>query len=83
MSVFGSDTVVTLLKIPNYYAEFSMMVLLMVYMAALFVVLGTPNAYERMQKMKFGVLQALITSVLLIVSIFSLSGVSTFLYFNF
>lgn len=83
LSVFGSDTVVTLLKIPNYYAEFSMMVLLMVYMAALFVVLGTPNAYERMQKMKFGVLQALITSVLLIVSIFSLSGVSTFLYFNF
>ena len=42
-----------------------------------------PNAYERMQSFRCGVMEMLLTAFLLVWCVFSLSGVSTFLYFNF
>ena len=52
-------------------------------MMALVLVLLAPNAYEKMKNMKCTLWELAVISILLIWCIFSLSGVSTFLYFNF
>jgi len=53
------------------------------YFMALFIVLGTTNSHERMLAFKPTVKSMAWTAVLLALSIFSFSGISTFLYFNF
>lgn len=53
------------------------------YVGALLLVLFAPNAYEKMKNMKCTLWELTVISILLIWCIFSLSGVSTFLYFNF
>lgn len=54
-----------------------------VYAGTMLAVLWAPNAYERMNKLRCGFMELLITVFFLVWSIFSLEGVSTFLYFNF
>lgn len=53
------------------------------YAGTLTAAVSLPNAYERMQKYRCGIADMLLTVFLLVWCIFSLSGVSTFLYFNF
>ncbi len=55
----------------------------LIYSGALLCVLFAPNAYERMERFDASFLSGAVTLVLLVWCIFSLSGVSTFLYFNF
>ena len=55
----------------------------MYYFLALFIVLGTRNSHELMASFKPTVKNMLWTSALLVASIMSFSGISTFLYFNF
>ncbi len=58
-------------------------VLCAVFFALAFWFLGRKNAYERMERMKPGPVNGLVTAVLLVWCVYSFSGVSTFLYFNF
>ena len=59
-------------------------ILLTSYFAiALFTVLGSRNAYEKMQSFRPTVCSMMTTLFLLVWSVFSLAGISTFLYFNF
>ena len=46
-------------------------------------VLGMDNVYERMCRMKPSLCNAILIAVLLVLSVCSFAGVSTFLYFNF
>ena len=55
----------------------------MYYFLALFIVLGTRNSHELMASFKPTAKNMLWTSALLVASIMSFSGISTFLYFNF
>lgn len=50
---------------------------------AFIIILGSENAYEKMKKFKPTVGNLLALSLLLVWCIFSFSGISTFLYFNF
>lgn len=52
-------------------------------LAALFAVLWCKNTNERLDQFKSSKLNAIISAILLVLSIISLSGESTFLYFNF
>ena len=53
------------------------------YFLALFIVLGAKNSNEKMKAFQLKVSTMLWTAFLIVLSIFSLSGISTFLYFNF
>lgn len=55
----------------------------MLFALALWILLGEKNAYERMLNFKPTAGRAFTTVLLLVWCIMSLSGVSTFLYFNF
>lgn len=57
--------------------------LLLFFFTAFFLVMGSKNAYEKMQEFKPGWKNAAAGAILLAWCIFSFSGVSTFLYFNF
>jgi len=46
-------------------------------------VLFAPNAHEKMEKLRFNFPELAATVMVLVWSIMSLTGVSTFLYFNF
>ena len=50
---------------------------------AFLLMLGSENAFEKMKKFKPTILNLIVTIILLVWCIFSFSGVSTFLYFNF
>lgn len=53
------------------------------FVLAFFLVLGFENAYEKMKRFTPSVPKLVVTVILLVWCIFSFSGVSTFLYFNF
>lgn len=53
------------------------------YIGAMVLILGASNARERMLRFQPNIWNLLITVILLVWCVFSLSGVSTFLYFNF
>ncbi|WP_458459855.1 MBOAT family O-acyltransferase [Pseudobutyrivibrio sp.] len=55
----------------------------MYYFLALFIVLGSHNSHQLMAAFKPTVKNMLWTAVLIAASVMSLSGISTFLYFNF
>ena len=67
----------------NIDAEAPVILLMIAYVGTLLAVLGAPNAYERMESFSCKISELFTTVVLLIWCIFTLSGVSTFLYFNF
>lgn len=68
-------------RVPQFFLSKFFLVLFL--MIAFITILGFPNNYQRMCKFKPTLGRLLVTSFLLVWSIFSLSGVSTFLYFNF
>lgn len=53
------------------------------FAAALILMLGSQNAYEKMKTFKPNVITFIVTMFLLVWSVFSLEGISEFLYFNF
>ncbi|MCR4568047.1 MAG: MBOAT family protein [Pseudobutyrivibrio sp.] len=53
------------------------------FLLAFFIIIGTSNSYERMLAFKPTAKSLIWTALLLVLSIFSFSGISTFLYFNF
>jgi len=59
------------------------LMLVLAYSGTLMAVLGADNAYERMKTFSGNAWNMVYTAFLLVWCIFSLSGVSTFLYFNF
>lgn len=63
------------------YSKYYLMILFSAII--LCVTFFAPNIHEVERKMKFGSISAIIVGVLLVWCIVSLSGVSTFLYFNF
>lgn len=57
---------------------------MLVFLAfAMFAILGMKNTNERMNRFKPSLPMSLVTAVLLVWSILSFGGVSTFLYINF
>lgn len=58
-------------------------VLIMFYVVSFIIILGCKNAYEKMQSFKYTFLNVVLVSILLVWCVFSFSGISTFLYFNF
>ena len=63
-------------KYPNWFLVFY-------FLLALFLILGPRNACEQIKPFKRTISNVLVSSILLILCIFSFSSVSTFLYFNF
>ena len=61
----------------------SYFVMAAVFVLAFILILGTRNAYEKMQSYKPTFSNLCTTTVLLVWCIFSFAGVSAFLYFNF
>lgn len=57
--------------------------LLLIYAGVYFCILQSKSAYERMQNFEATIGKSITTAVLLTWCIFSFSGISTFLYFNF
>jgi alginate O-acetyltransferase complex protein AlgI len=53
------------------------------FLAVFLLMLGAPNALERTEKFKPGLIKSFLIVLLLVWRIFSFTGVSTFLYFNF
>lgn len=64
-------------EIVSYFSMAAMFIL------AFILILGTRNAYEKIQDYKPTILSLCATTFLLVWCIFSFAGVSTFLYFNF
>lgn len=63
--------------------RFPAFVLVGYFVVAFVLILGSRNAYEKMKTFKPNVLTFGITLFLLVWSVFSFAGISTFLYFNF
>lgn len=55
----------------------------LIYGATMVLVLFAPNAHEKMRTLRYNFLELAATVAVLVWSIMSLEGVSTFLYFNF
>lgn len=70
----------SLLKIENYYPN---ILIALYYTVSFLIILGSKNAYERMNDFKPKAIKVFTTAILLIWSIVSLSGMNVFLYFNF
>lgn len=66
-----------------FTAEYANLSVLCFFAVTLWCMLACPNAGEMMKKMKFSTGQVLCSAVLLVWCVFSFSGVSSFLYFNF
>ena len=67
-------------QIERIYPYFTLMIF---FAFALYIVLGYKNTYEKMQAFKPSVLNLSLTAFLAVWCIFSFTGESTFLYFNF
>lgn len=68
------------LRIETYYPPFMLMAF---FLTALVLSVGGSNAYEKMKKFKPTALNMFITLFLIMWCVCSLTGISTFLYFNF
>ena len=66
--------------VETYYPQFLITAFFLVAFALIF---SRKNAYERMQTFKPGFVNLCTTMILLVWSVFSFSGVTVFLYFNF
>lgn len=74
---------VELMNILNLRSIFPPIILVGFFIAAFFMMLCSKNAYEKMQNFKPTLMKLITTLFLLVWSVFSLAGISTFLYFNF
>lgn len=63
--------------------NYNTLYLLIFFAFTFFAILCMKNTQERVEEFKPSTRNAIISAVLLVMSIISLSGVSTFLYFNF
>ena len=63
--------------------NYSNLYLLIFFAFAFFAILCMKNTSQRVEDFKANTRTAVISAVLLVASITSLSGISTFLYFNF
>ena len=72
--------VLSLIKIETIYPQF---LITAFFVVALGLILGSKNAYEKMQRFKPTVWNMLTTLFLFTWCVFSFAGISTFLYFNF
>lgn len=64
-------------------AQYSFFFLVLFFILALWLLLGSPNAYELAGRFKPTRAGCVVTALLLVWCILSFSGVTTFLYFNF
>lgn len=85
-----SKEIVSCFALPeiNYVLNFfgktaSLFVMVVYYLFALFAVLVMKNTNERIDSFKPSIAMSLLTPILIVWSILSFSGVSSFLYFNF
>lgn len=68
---------INLMKVsPNF-------MLIVFFVIALFMILGSKNSYEKMNIFQPSIKNIFFTSFLLIWCVFSFTGISIFLYFNF
>lgn len=72
--------VLSVFKLETIYPPF---LITAFFLIALILILGRKNSYEKMKDFKPGVINMLTTLFLLTWCVFSFSGISTFLYFNF
>ena len=74
--------VLKILKLSNLpFAKYILMVAETIF--ALVIVFFAPNVHEMAKRIKYKTFSGIVTGILLLWCIISLSGVSTFLYFNF
>ena len=74
--------VIKILHLDN--GPYSRYILMAVMLAAgLYLAMAGPNATKRMERIKYRTASAVVLAVLMVWSILTFSGVSTFLYFNF
>lgn len=87
-----NDNIINCFNLPEFLAIDKAFRILLVYpklcmvlflMFAMFAVLGLKNAYEQMVEFRPTIFRLVVTAVLLVWCVFSFSGISTFLYFNF
>ena len=78
----GMVLVLKILKLSNLaFAKYILMVAETIF--ALVIVFFAPNVHEMAKRIKYKTFSGIVTGILLLWCIISLSGVSTFLYFNF
>ncbi len=78
-----SAELVEVFDILSLRTAFPPIILVCYLLVAFYLMLGSRNAYEKMQNFKPTCGRLVTTLILLIWSIFSLAGISVFLYFNF
>lgn len=83
IEAFRLPELVKLLSLTPLESKFPAILMILFIAIALYFMFFAKNSYERMKTMSPGAGSFIVTFVLLIWSVFSLSGVSTFLYFNF
>jgi len=64
-------------------AMFPNVMTVLIYTTTMLLVLFAPNAHEKMRKLRYNFVELAATAAVLVWSVMSLEGVSTFLYFNF
>lgn len=80
---FRLDEVLWILDRTPVESAMPYFMLMIFFVGTLIIVLGAKNAFEKMNRFRPTVINLAATVVLLVWCIFSMSGVSTFLYFNF
>lgn len=65
------------------YSGYPHLLILLFFVFAIYAILGSKNTYEKMGAFKPTIPRLAGTTILLVWCIFSFSGISTFLYFNF
>ncbi|MBQ7765360.1 MAG: MBOAT family protein [Lachnospiraceae bacterium] len=78
-----SPELVEIMDILSVRGAYPQVILVGWFAVVLILMLGSPNAYEKMKTFKPTVLTFIITLFLLVWSVFSMEGISEFLYFNF
>lgn len=78
---FLTDIASVVIPLATTYLE--MEIVPICFMAIMFAILGMKNTNEKLEQFSPDFKTGIVTVVLLLFSIISLSGVSTFLYFNF
>lgn len=65
------------------YTKYPYFILVAFFVLSIFNILGSRNAYEKMKNFKPSIFNIFVSAFLLLWCVFSFSGVSSFLYFNF
>ncbi len=83
ISEMESAELVEIMDILSIRSTYPQIILMGWFVVAFILVLGSKNAYEKMKTFKPTVVTLVVTLFLLVWSVFSLEGISEFLYFNF